>query len=84
MNTQSKFAFLTSNRFWALIIGAVSIYLKAKGIFGEPEMMLISTITAGFITVKTIDKLGESKVISAGIAKGSIEATDMVRVPPTE
>ncbi len=56
---ESKFAFLTSERFWGLVIGAVSIYLQAKGIIGEPEMVLIATITAGFIGIGTIDKFSK-------------------------
>jgi hypothetical protein len=50
------FTFLKSTRFWALIIGAVSIYLQSKGFFGDAEMMLVATITAGFIGVKTVDR----------------------------
>jgi len=80
-NKMSKFAFLTSNRFWALIIGAVAMYLQTKGIIGEPEMVLIATITAGFITVKTVDRIGDSKVVSAGVAKGTVEASEVVNVP---
>lgn len=51
-------SFLGSNRFWALIVGAVSLYLKTKGIFGDPEMLLVATIMGGFITIRTVDKLG--------------------------
>jgi hypothetical protein len=58
---QEKFSFLYATRFWALVIGAISIYLKTKGIIGDSEMVLIATITGGFITVKTIDKITEPK-----------------------
>lgn len=51
--------FIKSNRFWVMVIGALSIYLKARGIIGEPEMALIATISAGFIVVRTVDRLGE-------------------------
>jgi hypothetical protein len=54
-----KFDFLTSSRFWAIVIGAASIYLQAKGIFGEAEMLLIATITAGFTIVRTTDRFSE-------------------------
>jgi hypothetical protein len=57
MNEQ--FAFLTSNRFWALVLGAVAYYLQQKGIFGESEMLLVATITAGFIGIKTLDRASE-------------------------
>ena len=51
-----KFAFLTSTRFWAMIIGAVSLYLANKGIIGQAETTLIVTILGGFIGVKTLDR----------------------------
>ncbi len=62
----TKFDFLTSNRFWALVIGAVSMYLQAKGIIGQPEMVLIATITSGFIVVKTVDRNTGDAVIATG------------------
>lgn len=42
-----------------MIVGALSIYLKTKGIIGEPEMILISTVMGGFIVVKTADRAAE-------------------------
>lgn len=53
---KENFAFLKSNRFWSLVIGAVSMYLQAKGIIGDAEMILIATITSGFIVIKTVDR----------------------------
>ncbi len=70
-----KFEFITSSRFWALVIGAVSIYLQAKGIIGDPEMMLIATITAGFVTVRTVDRMGDKKVEAAESASGVTTVT---------
>jgi hypothetical protein len=79
----SKFDFIFSTRFWAMIIGALSIYLKAKGLIGEPEMMLIATITAGFVAVKTLDKnVGEAKILSAGVSTGDVQTEDVADVPP--
>lgn len=68
---KDKFAFLSSTRFWALIIGAVMFYLKAKGWVGESEMILANTILAGFIAIKTIDRnLGDKPVEVAQITAG--------------
>lgn len=70
---KEKFSFLTAPRFWAMIIGAVAIYLKMKGYIGEAEMTLIATIMAGFIAVKTIDRnLGDAK---EGVTTVSIPST---------
>lgn len=54
------FDFLKAPRFWAMVIGAVSIYLKAKGFIGVEEMTLIATIMGGFITIRTIDRAAEN------------------------
>lgn len=51
--------FLTSNRFWAMIIAAVSYYLQSKGILGSEEMVLIATIAGGFVGVRTFDRAAE-------------------------
>lgn len=51
--------FLGSTRFWVMVLGAVAVYLEAKGWLGEAERNLIATIVAGFITVRTVDRLGE-------------------------
>ena len=56
---KKQFVFLTSNRFWALVIGAVSIYVMQKGYIGEAEMQLVATLTGVFVTVRTIDRFGE-------------------------
>ena len=52
-------SFLHSNRFWVIIIGAVAIYLQAKGIIGEPEMTLVATVAGLFVTVRTVDRAFE-------------------------
>ena len=56
-----KFAFLTSNRFWALVIGAVALFLKQEGIIDEAVFSLIGTLTAGFIGIRTVDRFGEQQ-----------------------
>jgi len=65
-------SFLKSTRWWALVIGAVSVYAQLKGWIGEAEMALIATITGGFITVRTVDRISDvsadAKVESAEIA----------------
>ena len=67
MELPSKLKFILAPRFWALVIGALSIYLKTKGIIGEPEMVLIATITAGFITVATADRYSDKQLDVARI-----------------
>ena len=56
----NRFEFLTSNRFWAMLVGAVALYLKSKGYLGDAEMILIATITGGFTIVRTIDRATET------------------------
>ena len=42
-----------------MIVGAVVLYLKTKGLIGEAETTLIGTILAGFIAVRTVDRFSE-------------------------
>lgn len=57
--------FLLNSRFWAIVIGALSIYLQTKGYIGEAEMVLIATIMGGFTVVETIDVAGDKKIAAA-------------------
>jgi len=75
---KSNFSFLTSNRFWAMIVGAVAVYLQAKGVLGEAEMLLIATITAGFTIVRTADRMSEQKIIAAGVTTGQVSAEEVL------
>lgn len=52
-------SFIKSNRFWAIVIGAVVVYLKAKGWIGTAETILIESIVVPFVGVRTIDRLGD-------------------------
>lgn len=70
----SNFEFLKSPRFWALVIGAVSLYAQQKGYIGDPEMLLIATITAGFTTIRTIDRGQDKKVQAAEIAGNCVRS----------
>lgn len=54
-----KFEFLKSTRFWAMAIGAVSVYLKSKGLIGDPEVQLLATLSAGFVAIRTVDRATE-------------------------
>ena len=58
-NTKPWYAFIKSNRFWVLILGAMSVYLESKGLIGEAERNLIATISTIFITVATLDRGAE-------------------------
>jgi hypothetical protein len=53
------FSFLKSNRFWALVIGAITIYLQSKNLIGQVEATLIETIVFGFTGIRTIDRFSE-------------------------
>ncbi len=78
----SKFEFLTSSRFWAIVIGALSVYLQAKGYIGQAEMQLIATITAAFTLVRTADRMSEQKVLAAGVSSGQVSAEQATGIPP--
>lgn len=66
---KKEFSFLSSNRFWVMVIGAFAIYAQTKGWIGTPEMALITTLSGGFVGVRTIDrtvdKLSKKEPVSA-------------------
>jgi hypothetical protein len=66
------FAFLQSERFWAIVIAAVTLYLQQKGYIGEAELALIGTLTAGFVTVGTVDRLGKNLGMTEAQSKVNI------------
>lgn len=51
--------FLTSNRFIAIVINAVVLYLQQKGWIGTAELALVTAIAAPFVIVGTSDKVAE-------------------------
>ena len=68
----SKLAFLSSTRFWALVVGAVLFYLQSKGILGDAEMILANTIIDDFITIKTVDRnLGDANSINLNSSRSN-------------
>jgi hypothetical protein len=54
-----KFLFLTSTRFWAIVIIAVVGYLESQGFIGEAERTLIWTIAGSFGIIRTVDRFSE-------------------------
>jgi len=77
MNTNSStFAFLYSNRFWALVLGALSTVLIDPSF--DPSLWYIAVgkflgiVSAGFITIRTVDRLGDTKVEAAHIEADSL------------
>jgi len=56
MKLPKKLSFLKSSRFWAMVLGAVMLYLQQEGIVDQNLANLIATITGGFVGVKTVDK----------------------------
>jgi len=51
--------FLKSNRFWAVVLEAIVLYLYAKNIIGEAELTFVTAVVAPFVTIRTVDKFNE-------------------------
>jgi len=81
---RERFPFLYAERFWAMTIGALAIYGKLKGWLGEPEMALITTMTGALITIRTIDRATEQKILAQGVDTGEIKVATILKVPPTD
>ena len=54
------FSFLTSRRFWALVLIAIFGVLKTEGILGVDVCNALILILTGFTAIRTIDKVAES------------------------
>ncbi len=78
---ENKFSFLSSNRFWALVIGAASTVLI------DPNLPLqewyitlgkfLGIIATGFIAIKTVDRnSGDAKVQAAAIQTDGASVLD--------
>lgn len=55
-----EFNFLLSKRFWALVIGALSIWLSTDGYISAAFATFLVTIAGGFISIRTIDRFSET------------------------
>jgi uncharacterized membrane protein len=52
--------FLKSERFWAIVINAVVLYLQQKGWIGTSELALITAIVGPFVLIGTVDRVGKN------------------------
>lgn len=53
-------SFLKSERFWAVVINAIVLYLQQRGIIGTAELTLVTAIIAPFVTIGTLDRIGKN------------------------
>lgn len=66
-------SFLKSERFWAVVVNAVVLYLQQKGFIGQPELILVTAIVGPFITIGTLDRLGKN------LGKTEVEAKEEIK-----
>lgn len=58
--SNDSWGFLKAPRFWALVIGAISVALFTDGFISQAWVTAIGIITGGFVTVRTVDRFGEN------------------------
>lgn len=56
---KDKFIFLTSTRFWALVLIAIIGVLEAEGTLSAEIAVALVTILGGFVGIKTVDRFSE-------------------------
>lgn len=56
---KNKFAFVFSTRFWAMILAATVQYLESEGTISANSSQFLTTVFAGFIGVRTVDRFSE-------------------------
>lgn len=72
MLQDSKWRFLASTRFWALVIGSLAVVANG-GFTIQSWTEGIITLVAGFATIRTIDRVSDKKVEAAEASAGTIE-----------
>ena len=55
-----SFDFIYSNRFWSVVIGAIVMFLDQEGYISHNLMLLIDTILAGHVAIRTVDRFAEN------------------------
>ena len=55
-----NFNFLSSRRFWALVVMAIIGVLETEGIIPDEIAKGLITILAGFTVIRTIDRFSEN------------------------
>ena len=56
---KDKLLFLTSTRFWALVLIAIIGVLQTEGILSAEIATALVTILGGFAVVRTVDRFSE-------------------------
>jgi hypothetical protein len=54
------FSFLSSNRFWALVLIFITMVLTSSKVITEDLSMALITLLGGFVTIRTIDRATET------------------------
>jgi hypothetical protein len=54
-----KFAFLQSNRFWAMVAFVAVLVAQDHGVLSIETASYLTTLLAGFIGIRTIDRFAE-------------------------
>lgn len=67
MNEHNTWAFLKAPRFWAIVVAAVALALYQDGFISLAWVTAITTITGGYATVRTIDRMSDKKVEAAAV-----------------
>lgn len=83
----NKFSFLSSPRFWQLFVAGVTVGIQVYQNTGDVLSAVAAALGswfAGSVVVGTVDNIGNKRIIAEGVAKGTVNAEDVVRIPPQE
>lgn len=59
MNSNDKLAFLSSTRFWALLLASVFTTLGSEGYITPGVLEGIQMLLAGFVGIRSVDRFAE-------------------------
>lgn len=54
-----KWQFLTSPRFWSIVLIALAAWLKGDGYITEALAAFITTVAGGYTVIRTVDRFGD-------------------------
>ena len=57
MAISKEFEFITSSRFWALVLAGLAVWLRADGYVTPAFADFIVTVAGGFIGINSYDRL---------------------------
>ena len=64
------------------ILQALVLFNVINGVQGDGLVVIIQSVIAGAVVVRTIDRTGDKAVLAAGVASEQLSVRNVTEVPP--